>query len=69
MLKTFKKFGFGPNLIHFISVLMKDTQSCVNYAGWLSSYFQLKLASDKAKDSFSNGLDIEELNMIKIALC
>ena len=39
MLKTFKKFGFGPNFISYVSILMKDAKSCVNYAGWLSSYF------------------------------
>ena len=39
MLKTFKKFGFGPNFISLVSIIMKDTRSCVNYAGWLSSYF------------------------------
>ena len=42
MIKTFKKFGFGPNFINFISVLMKDTVSSVNYAGWLSSYFPVE---------------------------
>ena len=39
MLKTFKKFGFGPNFISLVSIIMKDARSCVNYAGWLSSYF------------------------------
>ena len=39
MLKTFKKFGFGSNFIAMVSILMKDARSCVNYAGWLTSYF------------------------------
>ena len=42
MLKTFKKFGFGPNFISWIELLMKDTRSCTNYAGWLSNYFPVE---------------------------
>ena len=40
MIKTFKKFGFGPNFISWVNLLMKETRSCINYAGWLSGYFQ-----------------------------
>ena len=39
MIQTFKKFGFGPKFISWVSLLMKDTRSCINYAGWLSGYF------------------------------
>ena len=42
MLKTFKKFGFGPNFISWVELLMKDTRSCTNYAGWLSNYFPVE---------------------------
>ena len=42
MLKTFKKFGFGPNFISWVELLMKDTRSCTSYAGWLSSYFPVE---------------------------
>ena len=39
MIKTFKKFGFGTNFIGWVNLLMNDSRSCVNYAGWLSGYF------------------------------
>ena len=34
MIKTFKKFGFGPTFISWVNLLMKETRSSVNYAGW-----------------------------------
>ena len=42
MLKTFRKFGFGPVFVSWIELLMKNTRSCINYAGWLSSYFPVE---------------------------
>ena len=42
MLKAFETFGFGPTFVNLVSTLMKDTRSCVNYAGWLSSYFPVE---------------------------
>ena len=36
MLSTFKIFGFGDHFIRWVSVLMNDAVSCINYCGWLS---------------------------------
>ena len=41
MLKTFTTFGFGPVFVSWVELLMKNTRSCVNYAGWLSSHFSV----------------------------
>lgn len=40
MIWTFKKFGFGPNFINWIEVLTKNTESSINYMGWLSETFK-----------------------------
>ena len=39
MIKTFKKFGFGNTFISWVKLLMNESRSSVNYAGWLSGYF------------------------------
>ena len=42
MIYTFKKFGFGPDFVKWVSVLMADTKRCVAYCGWLSEYFAVE---------------------------
>ena len=37
-----KQFGFGPDFVKWVSVLMADTKSCVAYCGWLSEYFAVE---------------------------
>ena len=32
-------FGFGPQLQFWLNVLIKDTESCINHAGWISDFF------------------------------
>ena len=39
MLKAFEKFEFGEDFIRRVSVLMRDSKSCVNYCGWFSNVF------------------------------
>ena len=33
---AFKRFRFGENFVKWVEVLMKNTESCINYMGWLS---------------------------------
>lgn len=42
MLEVFNVFGFGEVFTKWVSVLMTDTLSCVNYGGWLSEYFAVE---------------------------
>ena len=42
MIHTFKKFGFGPDFVKWVNVLMADAKSCVAYCGWLSEYFAVE---------------------------
>ena len=42
MLDAFRMFGFGKDLIKWISILMTDTVSCVSYCGWLSDFFPVE---------------------------
>ena len=42
MIHTFKKIGFGPDFVKWVSVLMADAKSCVAYCGWLSKYFAVE---------------------------
>ena len=39
MMSVFKVFGFGENFATWVSVLMSETMSCVNYCGYLSEFF------------------------------
>lgn len=39
MLQAFKSFGLGEQFIKWVSVLMTNTVSCVNYCGWISETF------------------------------
>ena len=39
MLETFNCFGFGEEFVKWVSVLMSNTVSCINYCGWLSEQF------------------------------
>ena len=41
MYTSFEKFGFGSIFIKWIHILNTNTVSCVNYCGWLSSWFPL----------------------------
>ena len=42
MVQTFKKFGFGPDFVKWVSVLMADAKSCIAYCGWISEYFAVE---------------------------
>ena len=42
MQEAFKMFGFGDIFVQWVSVLMKDTISCVNSGGWLSEFFAVE---------------------------
>ena len=42
MLEVFKKFGFGPEFIRWVKILMSETKSCINSNGWLSSFFNVE---------------------------
>ena len=42
MIHTFKKNGFGPDFVKWVSVFMADAKSCVVYCGWLSEYFAVE---------------------------
>ncbi len=37
--KALQCFGVGPSFLQWVSVLMKDTESCIQYNGWTSPYF------------------------------
>ena len=39
ILNSLHLFNFGPYLINLVSVLMRNSESCVKNAGWLSSWF------------------------------
>jgi hypothetical protein len=36
---AFKRFGFGDYFVRWIQVLTANTESCINYLGWLSESF------------------------------
>ena len=38
-INAFHKFGFGPQVIHWIKTPTYDTSSCINHYGWLSEFF------------------------------
>ena len=42
MVQTFKRFGFGPDFVKWVSVLMADAKSCVAYCEWISEYFAIE---------------------------
>jgi exodeoxyribonuclease III len=42
MIWSFKKFGFGDNFIKWVEVLTKNTESCINYNGWISETFAIE---------------------------
>lgn len=42
IIKAFQKFGFGPEFVQWVTVLMNDTVSSVQYCGWLSDFFDVK---------------------------
>jgi hypothetical protein len=42
MIEAFKFFGFGDTFLKWITVLMSNTTSCVNYCGWLSEPFAME---------------------------
>ena len=41
MITAFKMFGFGPDFIKWVQVLMTNTLSSISYCGWTSEYFQV----------------------------
>ena len=43
MIHTFKKIGFGPDFVKWVSVLMADAKNCVAYCGWISEYFAVEV--------------------------
>ena len=67
---TFKKFGFGPDFVKWVSVLMADDKSCVAYCGGLSEYFAVE-AGIRQGSPFSPlaFVLVVELLAIKIRQC
>ena len=39
---SFRRFGFGDNFVRWVQVLMANTESKINYLGWLSEGFDVK---------------------------
>ena len=39
---SFRKFGFGEKFIKWVEVLTKNTESCINYNGWISNTFSVE---------------------------
>ena len=42
LVESFRRAGFGPEFLQWIGILMKDTESCINYCGWLSQFFPVE---------------------------
>ncbi len=42
MIEAFKIFGFGSNFVRWLEIVNNQSVSCINYCGWLSSWFQLE---------------------------
>ena len=42
MLWSFKQFGFGENFVKWIHALTTNTESCINYSGWISEEFAVE---------------------------
>ena len=42
MVQTFKQFGFGPDVVKWVSVLKAHAKSCVAYCEWISEYFAVE---------------------------
>lgn len=42
LLDSFGAFGFGEEFIKWVKILMKGSNSCINYGGWLSESFDVK---------------------------
>ena len=38
---AFKRFNFGENFVKWVEVLMKNTESCINYMRWLSQSIEV----------------------------
>ncbi len=38
---AFKRFSFGENFVKWVEVLMKNTESCINYMGCLSQSIEV----------------------------
>ena len=41
MIWAFKQFGFGDHFVHWIEVLTNNTESSINYLGWISESFSV----------------------------
>ena len=39
LVETFRIFGFGEEFISWVKTLMNETESCIQYCGWLSEFF------------------------------
>ena len=42
MLFAFKKFGFGDRFLKWVSILLTNTESSINYLGWISESFKVE---------------------------
>jgi exonuclease III len=42
VIDVFRIFGFGEQFTQWVKVLMSNTESCVNYSGWLTDFFPLE---------------------------
>ena len=38
---SFKRFNFGKDFVRWVEVIMKNTNSCINYMGWLSESIEI----------------------------
>ena len=38
---AFKRFNFGENFVKWVDVLMKNTESCINYIAWISQSIEV----------------------------
>ena len=41
MLYAFKSFGFGEGFMKWVKILLANTESCINYLGWISERFSV----------------------------
>ena len=82
LLHALKKFGFGENSIHWIKVLLNNSQSCVINRGFATRYFNLEksacqvdpilaylfiLALENLFELIKNNADIREITIFNHA--
>ena len=53
---AFQRFGFGESFWRWVKVLTANTESCINYMGWLSEPISVESGSRRRVSILSNGL-------------